>query len=107
MMERETAEKEKAMGVAEKSGDRAAQKVAPKAVGSAALANGWPVDDITGLARRLPEVNPANYFDGQAKESFEQSLVRWPVLARLMKLVPADRADEPLERESARKQGVD
>jgi hypothetical protein len=71
--------------------------------GVQATANGWPVDDITGLARRLPEVNPANYFDGQAKDSFEQSLLRWPVLARMMKLVPADHDDKPLQHESTQK----
>jgi hypothetical protein len=67
----------------------------------AANAGGWPVDDITGLARRLPEVDPANYFDGQAKESFQQSLLRWPVLARLMKLVPADERGAPIDARSA------
>ncbi|MFL9915181.1 hypothetical protein PQR75_07245 [Paraburkholderia fungorum] len=55
-------------------------------------ASGWPVDDITGLGRRLPEVDPARYFDEQARESYQLSLVKWPVLARLMKLVPLDEA---------------
>jgi hypothetical protein len=52
--------------------------------------SGWPVDDITGLGRRLPEVDPARYFDEQARESYQLSLLKWPVLARLMKLVPLD-----------------
>jgi hypothetical protein len=67
-----------------------------------ANAGGWPVDDITGLARRLPEVDPANYFDGQAKESYQQSLIKWPVLARLMNLVPGDDAIAPAEHHPAR-----
>jgi hypothetical protein len=56
---------------------------------------GWPVNDITGLGRRLPEVDPARYFDEQARESYQRSLVKWPVLARLMKLVPVDEAAAP------------
>ncbi|MEW9586056.1 hypothetical protein [Paraburkholderia sp. DGU8] len=67
-------------------------------------AGGWPVDDITGLARRLPELAPARYFDGQAKESFQQSLIRWPVLARLMKLVPADKPSVPVEHDAVQEQ---
>nr|WP_323043842.1 hypothetical protein [Paraburkholderia sp.] len=55
-------------------------------------ASGWPVDDITGLGLRLPEVDPARYLDEQARESYQLSLVKWPVLARLMKLVPLDEA---------------
>ncbi|NPT60263.1 hypothetical protein [Paraburkholderia elongata] len=60
-----------------------------------AQASGWPVDDITGLGRRLPEVDPATYFDEQARESYQLSLLKWPVLARLMKLVPLDEAAAP------------
>lgn len=66
-----------------------------------ANAGGWPVDDITGLARRLPEVDPANYFDGQARESYQQSLIKWPVLARLMNLVPRDEAAASAEHNPA------
>jgi hypothetical protein len=59
------------------------------------------VDDISGLARRLPEIDPASYFDGQAREAYRQALVKWPVLARMMKLVARDEvipqaADEAL-----------
>ncbi|APA85220.1 hypothetical protein BJG93_07345 [Paraburkholderia sprentiae WSM5005] len=53
----------------------------------------WPVDDISGLALRLPEVEPRRYFDAQAKEAYQESLLKWPVLARLMNLVPRDEAD--------------
>ncbi|WP_246279030.1 hypothetical protein [Paraburkholderia ultramafica] len=60
------------------------------------------MDDITGLARRLPEVDPANYFDGQAKESYQQSLVKWPVFARLMNLVPGDHTIAPAGHNPAR-----
>ena len=52
-------------------------------------AGGWLVSDIGGLARRLPEVDPAKYFDEQAKEAYEEALVKWPVLAKLMGLVDA------------------
>ncbi|WP_233850387.1 hypothetical protein [Paraburkholderia sp. HD33-4] len=56
-------------------------------------ARGWPVDDISGLALRLPEVEPRRYFDAQAQGAYQQSLLKWPVLARLMNLVPRDVAD--------------
>jgi hypothetical protein len=78
------------------------QAAGKAAASSAADAGGWPVDDISGLARRLPEIDPAGYFDGQAKESFQQSLIRWPVLARLMKLVPGDEVAAPEARDPAR-----
>lgn len=51
---------------------------------------GWPVNDIGGLAREVPEVDPRQYFDEQARLAYEDALVKWPVLARLMGLV-----DEP------------
>lgn len=51
---------------------------------------GWPVDDINGLARRLPEIDPASYFDGQARDAYRQSLEKWPVLARMMNLAVRD-----------------
>ncbi|MDH6148340.1 MULTISPECIES: hypothetical protein [Paraburkholderia] len=63
-----------------------------------AARGGWPVDDISGLALRLPEVETARYFDAQAKEAYQQSLLKWPVLARLMNLVPRDDADAPAAR---------
>jgi hypothetical protein len=53
----------------------------------------WPVDDITGLAGHVPEVDPRHYFDAQARESYEQSLLKWPLLARLMSLIPREGAD--------------
>lgn len=81
---------------------QAAKAVATTVASIAPGAGGWPVDDITGLARRLPELDPARYFDGQAKESFQQSLIRWPVLARLMKLVPADQPGVPVEHDAVR-----
>jgi hypothetical protein len=85
----------------------AAAKTSGKAIENAAAnAGGWPVDDITGLARRLPEVDPARYFDGQAKEAFQQSLIRWPVLARLMKLMPAEEADTLAGHDPAQKMEV-
>jgi hypothetical protein len=75
---------------------------------ASALAAGWPVDDISGLARRLPEVDPASYFDGQARDAYRQSLVKWPVLARMMNLVARDEGlaaaagHEPLEEQAVR-----
>ena len=80
--------------------DTEAPKKAPiKARGAA---GGWPVDDITGLGRRLPEIDPARYFDEQARESYQHALVKWPVLARLMKLVPADDVALPAAQSPAR-----
>jgi hypothetical protein len=101
-----------AADVASKAASKEASKATAKAVGKAAAniapsAGGWPVDDITGLARRLPEVDPANYFDGQAKESFQQSLIKWPVLARLMKLAPAGEASVPVAHNPVQKLEVE
>ena len=46
-----------------------------------------PVNDIAGLAQHVPEVDPAGYFDEQARQAYEEALVKWPLLARLMGLV--------------------
>jgi hypothetical protein len=46
-----------------------------------------PLNDIEGLARHVPEVDPAGYFDEQARQAYEEALVKWPLLARLMGLV--------------------
>lgn len=46
----------------------------------------WPVNDVSGLARHMPEIDPARYFDEQARQAYEEALVKWPVLARLMGL---------------------
>ena len=48
---------------------------------------GWPVNDIGGLAREVPEVDTRRYFDEQARLSDEEALVKWPVLARRVGLV--------------------
>jgi hypothetical protein len=45
-----------------------------------------PLNDIAGLARHVPEVDPAGYFDEQARQAYEEALVKWPLLARLMGL---------------------
>ncbi|MBC8723016.1 hypothetical protein F6X37_15910 [Paraburkholderia sp. 31.1] len=62
-----------------------------------------------GLALRLPEVETGRYSDAQAKEADQQSLLKWPMLARLMNLVPRDEAEAPAARgepqESALKSG--
>lgn len=50
---------------------------------------GWPLNDIGGLARRVPEIDPGQYFDEQARLAYEEALVKWPVLARLMGLAEA------------------
>jgi hypothetical protein len=46
-----------------------------------------PLNDIAGLSRHVPEVDPAGYFDEQARQAYEEALVKWPLLARLMGLV--------------------
>ncbi|HEV3105047.1 MAG TPA: hypothetical protein VGZ01_05100 [Trinickia sp.] len=58
----------------------------------------WPVNDIAGLARHVPELDPATYFDEQARQTYEEALVKWPVLARLMGLVPDAGSFEAGER---------
>ena len=50
------------------------------AIGSA------PVNDIGGLAQHVPEFDPDRYFDEQERQAYEEALVKWPVLARLMGL---------------------
>lgn len=56
---------------------------------------GWPVNDIGGLAREVPEVDPRHYFDEQARVAYEEALVKWPVLARLMGLVDEAGHEQP------------
>lgn len=56
---------------------------------------GWPVNDIGGLAREVPEVDPRRYFDEQARLAYEEALVKWPALARLMGLVGDDGQEGP------------
>ncbi|MGN6316355.1 hypothetical protein [Trinickia sp.] len=56
---------------------------------------GWPVNDIGGLAREVPEVDPRRYFDEQARVAYEEALVKWPVLARLMGLVDEEGNEQP------------
>ncbi|WP_244850983.1 hypothetical protein [Caballeronia sp. SL2Y3] len=46
------------------------------------------VHDVDALAQKLPGLDPARYFDSQADEEYRAALTRWPVMARLMKLVP-------------------
>ncbi|WP_175720107.1 hypothetical protein [Burkholderia anthina] len=43
-------------------------------------------NDVLGLARHLPALDPAHYVDEQARRAFVESLERWPVLAKLMGL---------------------
>jgi hypothetical protein len=47
---------------------------------------GAPVNDIAGLARHVPELDPNRYFDEQERQAYEEALVKWPMLARLMGL---------------------
>jgi hypothetical protein len=63
---------------------------------------GWPINDIGGLARHVPEVDPRQYFDEQARLAYEEALVKWPVLAQLMGLVGDDDAARPREPSSGR-----
>lgn len=60
---------------------------------------GWPINDIGGLAREVPEVDPRRYFDEQARLAYEEALVKWPVLARLMGLVGDTDAPRPQDEE--------
>jgi hypothetical protein len=65
----------------------------PKVTTNDTNGSGWPVNDIGGLAREVPEVDPRRYFDEQARLAYEEALVKWPVLARLMGLVGEDGLD--------------
>ncbi|MEZ2309441.1 MULTISPECIES: hypothetical protein [Paraburkholderia] len=51
----------------------------------------WSVNDIAGLARSLPEIDPSKYVDEQAEHAYAHALVKWPVMARLMGLVKEPR----------------
>jgi hypothetical protein len=51
----------------------------------------WSVNDIAGLARSLPEIDPSKYVDEQAEHAYAHALVEWPVMARLMGLVKEPR----------------
>lgn len=62
---------------------------------------GWPINDIGGLARHVPEVDPSRYFDEQARLAYEEALVKWPVLARLMGLAGERRSDDEAGRSSS------
>jgi hypothetical protein len=55
---------------------------------------GWPINDIGGLSRHVPEVDPSRYFDEQARLAYEEALVKWPVLARLMGLAGEPPSDD-------------
>ena len=46
-------------------------------------------------------------FDVEAQEAYQQSLLMWPVLARLMNLVPRDAADAPAERGEPQESAVE
>ncbi|MGU7779730.1 hypothetical protein [Burkholderia sp. PU8-34] len=43
-------------------------------------------NDVIGLARHLPALDPERYVDEQARRAYVESLERWPVLAKLMGL---------------------
>jgi len=51
----------------------------------------WPVDDLQGLAQRLPEFDVRTYYDEQAQRAYEGALLRCPVLARLLGLPGVDK----------------
>ncbi|AWV00599.1 hypothetical protein DM992_14570 [Burkholderia sp. JP2-270] len=43
-------------------------------------------NDVLGLARHLPALDPERYVDEQARRAFVEALDRWPTLAKLMGL---------------------
>ncbi|TCW87048.1 hypothetical protein C5O80_03665 [Burkholderia sp. SRS-46] len=43
-------------------------------------------NDVIGLARHLPALDPERYVDEQARRAYVDALDRWPALARLMGL---------------------
>jgi hypothetical protein len=54
----------------------------------------WPVNDVRGLAERLPGLDPEAYYDDEAARAFETALHRCPALARLLGLT-APEAETP------------
>lgn len=48
----------------------------------------WAVSDIERLRAHLPEIDPSRYFDQREHNALQQALATWPVLARLMELLP-------------------
>ncbi|MBN3792518.1 hypothetical protein [Burkholderia sp. Ac-20353] len=59
------------------------RKVNPADGGDARLSQ---PNDVLGLARHLPALDPERYVDEQARRAYVESLERWPVLAKLMGL---------------------
>ncbi|SAL00694.1 hypothetical protein AWB81_05925 [Caballeronia arationis] len=49
----------------------------------------WPVNDVRGLAERLPGLDPQAYYDDEAVRAYEAALQRCPALARLLGLAAA------------------
>ncbi|KWN75726.1 hypothetical protein [Burkholderia ubonensis] len=43
-------------------------------------------NDVIGLARYLPALDPDRYVDEQARRAYLDALDRWPALAKLMGL---------------------
>lgn len=43
-------------------------------------------NDVLGLARHLPALDPERYVDEQARRAYNEALERWPTLAQLMGL---------------------
>ena len=61
----------------------------------------WPVNDLHGLAQRLPEFDVHTYYDEQARRAYEGALLRCPVLARLLGLPGVDKPGSTTSSTSA------
>ncbi|KVK75793.1 hypothetical protein WS91_17230 [Burkholderia sp. MSMB1498] len=61
--------------------------------GAMSTRNGKPDNDLTGLTQYVAGFDAGHYVDEQAQRIYEDALVKWPLLARLMGLEATSRAD--------------
>lgn len=47
-------------------------------------------NDIDALARHVPGIDPARYFDSQAEDAWREAARRWPLLGAVLGLISAD-----------------
>ncbi|MDR5856199.1 hypothetical protein P9239_21220 [Caballeronia sp. LZ062] len=56
----------------------------------------WPVNDVSGLAQRLPGLDPRTYYEDEAARAYETAWRRCPALARLLGLAAPAAEHRPI-----------